>query len=98
MHFYCFFILSIVIFVDVDRDNLLPPIQTVQILSQKKTLTIGLVRDYIISRLDQIDRVTMEVAKHVFACMWDVECVCACVRVRTCASVCARMCVRAGVC
>jgi len=49
----------------IDRDNLLPPIQTVQILSQKKTVSIGLVRDYIISRLEQIDKVTSENKKQI---------------------------------
>jgi len=49
----------------IDRDNLLPPVQSIQILSQKKAVAIGLVREYIISRLEQLDKVTVENKKQV---------------------------------
>eukprot|EP01104_Vermistella_antarctica_P005197 TRINITY_DN1563_c0_g1_i1.p1 TRINITY_DN1563_c0_g1~~TRINITY_DN1563_c0_g1_i1.p1 ORF type:complete len:989 (-),score=293.81 TRINITY_DN1563_c0_g1_i1:110-3076(-) len=37
----------------IDRDNLLPPLQVLQILKQKPTVKLGVVRDYITRRLEE---------------------------------------------
>jgi hypothetical protein len=49
----------------IDRENLLPPVQTIQILSQKKTVPLRLVREFIISRLEQIDKTSAENTKAI---------------------------------
>jgi hypothetical protein len=49
----------------IDRENLLPPVQTIQILSQKKTVPLRLVREFVISRLEQIDKTSAENTKAI---------------------------------
>lgn len=53
--------INIYIFIDIDRDNLLPPLLVIQILSEKKTATLSLIKDYIIKRLQQENQLITEV-------------------------------------
>jgi hypothetical protein len=51
--------------VDIDRDNLLPPLLVVQILSVKSSSTLGLVKDYITRRLQQENQLIQEDARQI---------------------------------
>jgi len=44
----------------VDRDNLLPPLLVIQILSQKQSATLSLIKDYICRRLQQESQLIAE--------------------------------------
>ncbi|KAL6049387.1 Vacuolar protein sorting-associated protein 11 [Balamuthia mandrillaris] len=45
---------------NIDRDNLLPPLLVIQILSQKSTTTLSVVKDYIVQRLQQQNQLIAE--------------------------------------
>jgi hypothetical protein len=49
----------------IDRDNLLPPLLVIQILSEKKTATLSLIKDYIIKRLQQENQLITEDQKQI---------------------------------
>lgn len=52
---------------NIDKDNLLPPMLAVQILSQNKVATLSLIKDYITKRLQHENREITEVpTKQIF--------------------------------
>lgn len=53
---------------NIDRDNLLPPLLAVQILSQNPNTTLGLIKDYITKRLQQENKEISEVKFSSFSC------------------------------
>jgi len=49
----------------IDRDNLLPPLLVIQILSQKSTATLSLIKDYITKRLHTENQMIAEDSKQI---------------------------------
>jgi hypothetical protein len=49
----------------IDKDNLLPPLLVLQILSQKPSATLSVIKKYIVQRLEQDQQQISEVQKHI---------------------------------
>jgi hypothetical protein len=48
------------VLMNIERDNLLPPMQVIQILAQSKTATLGLIKEYITKHLEREQRLIEE--------------------------------------
>lgn len=48
----------------IDKRNLLPPLGVVQVLARNSSVTLGMVRDYLIKRIENEKKLIEEVGLH----------------------------------